>query len=122
MIAGYEPIDELVQNDQFRICRARRRHDGAQVLVKMPTSVPPRAADIAALDREIAILRTLAIGGVLQPFEPHAHYGHALLLEDPNSESLRSLCGMGNLPLDHALSIAIQLTTVLEGLHARGIA
>ena len=91
MIAGYELTEELARDEQFRLCRARRRHDGAQLLVKTPINAPPRAADIAALNREIAILRQLSVAGVLQLLESEAHHGYALVLEDPSPAALRSL-------------------------------
>ena len=43
------------------LCRARRKDDGASVLLQRPLDAAPSAADIALLAREFEVLRSLTV-------------------------------------------------------------
>ncbi len=119
-VAGFDVINELSVNDWHVLCRARRRHDHAPVLLKLPRRDPPRALDVALLWHELEILHQLTDPGVLRVRELVRGDGlPALVLEDPGGVPLQSLSGTGPLDLGSFLDVAIRLVGILFNLHRR---
>ena len=64
-IGAFEEQDELARDERFVLLRARRAADGASVLVKRPIAAAAAApADIALLEREFELLRSLPIDAI----------------------------------------------------------
>ncbi len=117
-IADYDIVDELIRNDWQTLCRARQRSGDSVVLVKLPRRRPARLADLELLRHEFELLGKLSVPGVPGALGlADATEGSALFLEDgggtPLPALIRSLAGK----LDRFFPLAIQLCSILDGLH-----
>ena len=119
---GCELGELLHEGPRSLVHRCRRLADGAPLVMKRP---PPGAPGerTHALVHERDILRQLsgcpaAIG--LRGFDVEQNRS-ALLLEDVNGRSLRSLGLAGQLSPASWLELALQLTRLLVELHAAGV-
>jgi len=91
------------------------------VLVKVPHHRPARQADLAALEREFTLLKTLP-GEITRAIALLRQGGYyALVFEDTTGVLLSKLCDVGPLDLAATLAIAIQITTALAELHRRDL-
>jgi predicted ATPase/transcriptional regulator with GAF, ATPase, and Fis domain len=122
-IADYDVAEEILRTGRYVICRGRRGWDGAAVLIKVPARMPPRAADIDALEREFELINRLMLAGVPRAYEVvHSNDTACLILEDRGLIPLARLCAGSPAPgLAEFFRIAIQLCAVLGELHQRDV-
>jgi hypothetical protein len=67
MNPDYELLLPLRADERFELLRGRRRRTGAPVLLKRARREPPPAADLAALQREVALGASLSTAATLLP-------------------------------------------------------
>jgi predicted ATPase/signal transduction histidine kinase len=117
-----EEQEELARNERFMLCRARRTADGRCVLLKRLVDGAAHEADVALLEREFELLRSLPIDAITKPLERLFEAGRCVLvLEDCGGRTLQALCRDGRPPLGWVLDYASQLAAVLAELHRCGI-
>jgi predicted ATPase len=117
-IADYEILDELIRNDWQVLSRARQRGGASTVLVKFPRRRPPRLADLELLKHEFELLERLAVPGTPRPLGlSEADEGSPLFLEDCGGVRLRPPTGSLAGDLDRFFPLALQLCSILAGLH-----
>ncbi len=122
MDSEYEWLASLGGDETFELRRARTRRTGSAVLVKTARAGAARNADALALQRECALASQLSSAATLLPRITSQPGGVALVMEDPGGAGLADLLSVqGRLALAPALDVAIQLTTLLAELHARGV-
>ncbi|KYF74048.1 hypothetical protein BE17_21015 [Sorangium cellulosum] len=122
-ICGCEILERLRDGARSTAYRARRRSDGLPLVLKLLNVQHPSQAQIASLRHEHAILTELKDVDRIVRSHGVAEDGgrHALLLEDFGGSSLRALNVAGHLSLDRILTLAIDVTSVLETIHGRRI-
>ncbi|XYH92286.1 AAA family ATPase [Sorangium sp. So ce1128] len=122
-ICGCEILERLRDGARSTAYRARRRSDGLPLVLKLLNVQHPSQAQIASLRHEHAILDELKdVDGIIRSHgvaEDGAR--HALLLEDFGGSSLRALNVAGHLSLERILTLAIDVTSVLEAIHQQRI-
>jgi predicted ATPase len=123
MLAGYELKEVLAGDELYTLRRGVAAVDGAAVLIKTPTRAVPGSAEIACLRREFVLLQSLQIGAVARA-RALAHDGRsvALVYEGFAGVPLAALVEAKAGDVAFVLQVALQLATVLESLHGRGIA
>ncbi|WP_438002552.1 ATP-binding sensor histidine kinase [Sorangium sp. So ce321] len=122
-ICGCEILERLRDGARSTAYRARRRSDGLPLVLKLLNVQHPSQAQIASLRHEHAILDELKdVDGIIRSHGVAEDAGrHALLLEDFGGSSLRALNVAGHLSLERILTLAIEVTSVLEAIHQRRI-
>ncbi len=122
MIPSGYVIREEIHRGRRVVVRGTRRVDGLAVIIKTAADEFPTPQQAAALRREYEILTSLPLDGVARPVDLVTDRDRpALVLEDTGGETLKALIAAGAIPLSGALDIAIQLASVLDALHRRGI-
>ena len=114
----YTLTEELQKSGDTALHRARRDDNGAAVLVRSLRGEHPSPRAIARLRHEYAMLRGLALDGVVRAVEV-AERGRdvALILEDPGGRPLRARMDEERLPLEATLQIAAGVAEVLDSVH-----
>src|SRR5690348_15711859 len=113
----YELLERIRERATTITYRARRLPDGAPVVVK----VAAQPEGTSRLRHEHGILSSLDIPGVARALAVDEIEGKtAMVLEDAGA-SLAEVGMAGRMPIDAFLSVAEQLTTIVEALHRRNI-
>ncbi len=115
---GCEITSLLHRGRRSVVYRGRRRLDGVAVVVKTAAGAPPSPERARALVAEREILRTLeGLEGVarVHAFEQDAGQS-GLLLKDFGGLSLRDWT-RDPIPLDRALTLALALVDIVDGIH-----
>ncbi|WP_437292047.1 trifunctional serine/threonine-protein kinase/ATP-binding protein/sensor histidine kinase [Sorangium sp. So ce406] len=122
-ICGCEILERLREGARSTAYRAKRRSDGLPLVLKVLKEQHPSQAQIASLRHEHAILSDLSeVSGVVRSHGVAEDGGrHALLLEDFGGSSLRTLNSAARLSVERILTLAIDVTSVLEAIHQRRI-
>ncbi|HYQ26137.1 MAG TPA: AAA family ATPase, partial [Polyangiaceae bacterium] len=108
--------------DSARLRRGHRRSDGLPVVIKVPRSEYPSAAELAEIHQEYALLRELADAPVAHALElVRIERTIGLVLEEGPSTSLAQRVKPGGLELPEFLLLARLATEALQAVHARGI-
>jgi PAS domain S-box-containing protein len=121
MVLGYELTAELPVDSRYKLLRALRHGDEMPVIIKTPHHQPAHQTEIAALEREFALLKDLP-NEITHPVALLRSDRHcALAIEDAGGVLLSTLCESAPLDIAASLAIAIQLATALAELHRRDI-
>lgn len=122
-ICGCEILERLRDGARSTAYRVRRRSDGLPLVLKLLNVQHPSQAQIASLRHEHAILTELEdVDGIVRSHGVAEDGGrYALLLEDFGGSSLRALNVAGHLSLERILTLAIDVTSVLEAIHGRRV-
>ena len=121
MSPDHEFLAPLGADDRFELLRGRRTRSGAPVLLKRVRRTPPPPADLAALQREFALVAGLSSAATLLPRWVDAPPGAVLVMEDPGGVLLPQHSAAGRLALDEVLALGVQVAACLGELHRRGI-
>ena len=117
-IALYRFVEQLDENDRFRVIRAIDARRGHAVVLKQLR----RPADLARLERELAMIRSLQVPGVVRALGIVDGPGApSLLLEDNGGHSLERHIAAGSIPLETKLELAVHLTTIVAAIHRAGV-
>jgi predicted ATPase/signal transduction histidine kinase len=121
-VRGYRLAEELARDERFVLCRAWSERDRRSVLVKRAHHVPASDADVACLEREFELLKSLPIDAIVRPlcFTTDDGVG-TLVLEDDGGVTLAALAGAHRLPLGIVLDHVAQMAAVLAELHPCGV-
>jgi predicted ATPase/GAF domain-containing protein/anti-anti-sigma regulatory factor len=114
--------EKLAEDTRTLIYRGRRAAERATILIKILKSEYPDRKEIARLQHEYDILKTLELDGVIRALglEPFGH-GQVLLMEDFDGRLLSELMAREKLALANTLRIAISVARALHSLHSRRI-
>ena len=117
-VRGYRLAEELARDERFVLCRAWSERDRSSVLVKRTLDVPAADADVARLEREFELLKSLPIDAITRPRHFVIEDGACVLvLEDDGGVTLAALASQNRLPLGWVLDHVAQLAAVLAELH-----
>jgi predicted ATPase/signal transduction histidine kinase len=121
-VRGYRLAEELARDERFVLCRAWSEHDDASVLIKCTLDTPAADAEVARLEREFELLKSLPIDAITRPRRFVAEAGGcALVFEDNSGVTLAALASESRPPLGWVLDYVAQLTAVLAELHQCGV-
>lgn len=120
-IEDYEIKDVLAQSERTLVRRARRRSDGADVVLKSLTREYPSAREVGQFEFEYRILRKLQMPGVIRGLALERDGDRlAIVLEDFGGESLPS-CASGKADIDLFFTIAISTVRALKCVHEQNV-
>jgi histidine kinase len=113
----YALLERIRERTAIHTYRARRLSDGAPVVLKLAA----RPEGTAALRHEHGILSSLDIQGVVRALAMDELDGKTALVLEDAGDSLADLRSAGPMPMDIFLSVADQLTHIMEAVHRRNI-
>ena len=121
-LQNYSNLEKCHDGSNNQVYRAIRIADRTPVVIKIPRSEYPSNRELARLHNEWRILGQLQLPGIpkvygLEKFNRTA----ALVLESLSGQSLHTLLSTRQLTISECLTLAIQLTQILESVHARHI-
>ncbi|WP_437816961.1 protein kinase domain-containing protein [Sorangium sp. So ce1078] len=122
LLSRYTLIQPIHEGRSAILYRGRRSADGVPIVAKVLKSEYPEPREIAKLRHEFAVLRQLALPGVVlaHALEKH-HHGVALVLEDTGGRSLAEVIARERLGLATVLRIAVSLADTLGAVHQRSV-
>ncbi|WP_437759787.1 protein kinase domain-containing protein [Sorangium sp. So ce1389] len=122
LLSRYTLIQPIHEGRSTTLYRGRRSADGVPIVAKVLKSEYPEPRDIAKLRHEFAILRQLALPGVVlaHAMEKH-HHGVALVLEDTGGQSLAQVLAARRLDPVTVLRITVSLADTLGAVHERNV-
>lgn len=116
---GYDVLDNIHRSSRTVVFRARRRADGARVVLKALAREYPEPDEQARLAFEHHVLRRLELPGVIRAHDLLEYGGRsALVLEDFPGDNLARLGA--RLSTEQVIDVALVLTRTLGEMHARG--
>ncbi len=122
MISGYTINESLKEDNDWQLLRCERAEDNVSVLVRAARAQSPEPHLAAQLESEFGTLRELDIPGILKAHDLHVESDTAaLVLEDPGGALLNAVLDSRKLDIAEFLDTAIQITSVVAGLHRNGI-
>ncbi|EYF05774.1 trifunctional serine/threonine-protein kinase/ATP-binding protein/sensor histidine kinase [Chondromyces apiculatus] len=121
-VCGCELLEQLREGSRSITYRAKRCSDGLRVVLKVLREHHPSQVQLASLQHEDAILRGLEVEGVVRSYGVEEEGGRAaLLLEDFGGESLKVLHGARRLSIERTVTLAVEVVSILETIHQRGV-
>jgi len=122
IIPGYKIAEKLHEGQQTIIYRGVKEADRIKVILKATKSSYPTLQEITRLRHEYNILQSLNLEGITQILGlENVNNGLALVSEDFEGISLKSLMTKQKLSINFMLSIAIQLAEILSQLHKQHV-
>ena len=101
---------------------ARAHARGIAVVAKLFKSEHPRPRELAKLQHEYALLRSLDIPGVIKAYALEKYgNGLALIVQGVEAQPLSRRIAEGGIAIPTALTVALRLSEILESLHERQI-
>ncbi|XXX80375.1 AAA family ATPase [Sorangium sp. So ce134] len=122
LLSRYTLNEPIHEGRSSILYKGRRSADGVPIVAKVLKSEYPEPREIAKLRHEFAILKQLALPGVVlaHALEKH-HHGVALVLEDTGGRSLAQLIARQRLGLETVLRIGVSLADTLGAVHQRDV-
>src|SRR5215467_3373448 len=100
IVSGYSIKEQLYEGEHYTVYRAERLADHKPVILKTCRFDQPPLADLAALQHEYKLLKTIASPGVIQAYDLIKHpHRLTLVLEDIEGISLHQYLNHQSLPL-----------------------
>jgi Tol biopolymer transport system component len=122
-LAHFKITDKLGEGGMGEVYRAEDTKLGREVAIKVLPELFAQDSDrMARFGREAQVLASLnhpSIAGIFQL--EHDADRHFLVMELVEGETLAERIKRGRIPLDEAMSIALQISEALEAAHDRGI-
>ena len=121
-LPGYQLTETLQEAINTVLFRGYRKSDNTPVLIKTSLSEHPSSKDVAQLKHEYEIAKQFELEGILKPqaLELHDHR-LVLIFEGFTGEVLAKLISSQKIKIPDFLTIAIQLSQILENLHKNKI-
>jgi len=122
IMPGYKIAEKLHEGQQTIIYRGVKESEQTKVILKATKSSYPTLQEITRLRHEYNILQSLHLEGITQILGlENVNNGLALVSEDFEGISLKSLINKQKLSIKSMLSIAIQLAEILSQLHKQHV-
>ena len=122
IVSGYDIGEKIHESARSIVHRARRRSDGASVILKALASEHPRPDELARFRREFEIGSSLALDGVVTHHAIERYRSRlAIVTEDFGAEALRTFARRAPLDLPQILDAMAQVAGILGEVHARDI-
>jgi len=115
MIEEYDVGAKVFDGSHSTVSRARRRSDGAPVILKQLRERRPSIAQLAAVAREFDVTLAASGDGVVRVHELHPELG--LVLEDFGARSLSMILRDRRLSLEETLRVILQIADALARVH-----
>jgi predicted ATPase/tRNA A-37 threonylcarbamoyl transferase component Bud32 len=121
-INDYQFTEIIHESNHSIIYRGIREIDGVKVVCKVLNSEYPDLKEVERLKREFDILKRLQIPGVIKVLALEMYKNSpALILEDFNGKSLKTLANIYNNKIEMFLELALQLVSILGDVHRNKI-
>ena len=121
-LPGYRLIEPIYQRSKTLIYRGERSNDQKRVILKLLKKEYPNFQELLQFRHQYTIAKHLNLPGIVQPI-CLLNYRNSLVLvmEDDGSVSLKDYTHKTQLSLSEFLSIAIEITKILQGLYCHRI-
>lgn len=117
VIPGYKVSEQLYAGSKSVVYRAIRERDSIQVVIKLLASEYPSFNELLQFRNQYIISKNLNLNGIIRPLSLEVYEnGYILVMEDTGGVSLREYIKTNTLSLVEFLTLAIQLTDILQGL------
>ncbi|BAY25803.1 multi-sensor signal transduction multi-kinase [Calothrix sp. NIES-2100] len=123
-IVGYRITEQIYSGSKTVVYRGIREKDHKRVVIKLMQNEYPTFAEIAQFRNQYNITKNLDLTGIVKPLNLEKYRnGYALVMEDFGGISLKEWqfshlkTAENSVSLDEFFSIAIEITSILEGLH-----
>jgi predicted ATPase/signal transduction histidine kinase len=125
MLSGYCVTETVYSGIKTIVFRGIREKDQKPVIIKVMRNEYPSFSEITQFCNQYNITKDLDLPGIVKPYSlENYHNSYALVMEDFRGISLSSymtVCGKQKskteLPISEFLHIAIQIASILVGLH-----
>jgi len=122
IMPGYKITEKIHEGQQTIIYRGIKELDQTKVILKATKSSYPTLQEITRLRHEYNILQSLHIEGITQILSlENINNGLALVSEDFEGISLKSLITEQKISISYMISIAMQLAEILFQLHKQHV-
>ncbi len=122
IMPGYKITEKIHEGQQTIIYRGIKDLDQTKVIIKATKSSYPTLQEITRLRHEYNILQSLHIEGITQILSlENVNNGLALVSEDFEGISLKSLITEQKISISYMISIAMQLAEILFQLHKQHV-
>ena len=112
----------VYESEHSLVYRGRRSDDSSPVILKVLKHSYPPPERIAWFKREYELVRSLQLPGVIKAYDLDNDQNRwVILLEDIGGESLARLQIAGRMELAEFLTLAIQVTEILEQVHRHNV-
>lgn len=132
-ISGYRFIEKIYESSRTLVIRAQRESDAVPVVLKLMRNEYPTFSELVQFRNQYAIVKNLNLPGVVKVYSLETYQNrYVLVLEDFGGVSLKDytkqqwqsftgttdlVCAAPSLPIADFLTIALQVTAILERLH-----
>ncbi|MBD2694685.1 AAA family ATPase [Anabaena catenula] len=121
-ISGYNNLNKIYESDNSLVFRAVCQQDQTPVIIKILKQDYPSKEAIARSKLEYKLVSSLKLKGTVKTRSLEKYQNTlAIIFEDDNCESLKSLISQRKLTLQEFLKIGIQITQTLAEIHAENI-
>jgi PAS domain S-box-containing protein len=117
-LALFHFVEQLDENERFRVIRGIDARDGRVVVLKQLR----RPLDVGRLEYELSMLRSLALPGVARALGiVAAPSAPSLMLEDSGGRTLEQHIATGSMSLETKLEVAVSLAAIVDAIHRAGV-
>lgn len=123
-LTGYRFTEQIYSGSKTIVCRGIREQDQKSVIIKLMRNEYPTFNEIAQFRNQYTISKNLNLTGIVKPYSLETYRnGYALILEDFGGISLKDALLFKSESrknpnfLDWFFHIAIEITSILEGMH-----
>ena len=121
-IPGYRISEEIYKGSRTLVYRGYREIDQKPVVIKLLKNSYPNFKELLQFRNQYTITKNLDLAGIIQTYSLESYNNaYALIMEDFGGISLNEYTANSPLSLPHFLNIAIQIVSILEGLHCHQI-
>ncbi|MBD2338169.1 AAA family ATPase [Calothrix sp. FACHB-156] len=118
IIPGYQIVSQLYAGARTKVYQAIRELDSLAVIMKMLAAEYPSFYELLQFRNQYTISKHLNIPGIIQPLSLATYSnGYILVMPYTGDISLQEYIKNTNISLLEFLTIAIQLTSILQELH-----
>lgn len=125
-LPGYSIIEQIYSGTRTIVYRGIRQQDQKPVIIKTMRSEYPNLHEIAQFRNQYAITKNLNLSGIVKTYSlEHYRNRYAIVMEDFGGISLQQWIEQNRdktpLNLELFIDIAIQIASILDGLHRHRI-
>ncbi|MGQ0506424.1 MAG: serine/threonine protein kinase, partial [Myxococcaceae bacterium] len=121
-LQNYQLTDEIYKTLSTTVVRARRKADGAAVILKYPTAERPSMLETARFRHEYDILKLFDSKQVVRAYGLEVVDHRPLLVcEDTGATSIGDYCRNRRLSAEEFLTMALEVCDALAAIHAKRV-